>query len=271
MTDTSTTSQINIGAMTAAQQAAQAAAVAAANTANNISSTSGTGDQLSGDFSFFLKMLTTQLTNQDPTQPMDTSQMSQQLAQFSGVQQQVDTNTKLDTLIANNGKSQQATAVGYIGHEVEAEGNTGSVYGGQGAFAYVLPSAAASAKVTITDASGNTVFSGDGTTLSGRNILVWDGVNSTTGAQEPDGTYTLAVSATDSSGAAMTVDTRSVGIVNAVETDANGNLVLDLAGGSGTTMNFNDVLAVRSPSRVVTSTADSGSDSSTDSSTTSGT
>ena len=258
-----TTSQIDITQMTSAQQQAQAAAVAAANQKNGFSAdgtSADSGDSLSGNFSFFLQMLTTQLTNQDPTQPMDTSQMSTQLAQFSSVQQQVDTNTKLDTLIANGTKGQQGTAVGYIGHEVESEGDTGNVFGGQGAFAYVLPSAAATATVTIKDASGNTVFSGSGTTDAGRNILVWDGVNSTTGAQEPDGTYTLSVSATDASGNAITADTRAVGIVSAVETDSSGNLVLDLAGGSGSTMNFSDVLAVREPSRVTSDTSDSSGD-----------
>ena len=55
--------------------------------------------QLSSNFSTFLTLLTTQLKNQDPTAPMDSNQFTQQLVQFSQVEQQIDTNTNLKTLI----------------------------------------------------------------------------------------------------------------------------------------------------------------------------
>src|SRR6478735_928261 len=99
---------VNIGAMTEAQKAAAAAAVASANKANGkATSAQEAGGQLNADFNFFLKMLTTQLTNQDPSEPMDTSQMSQQIATFSGVEQQVQTNSRLDKLLASNTSTSQ--------------------------------------------------------------------------------------------------------------------------------------------------------------------
>lgn len=204
--------------------------------------------QLSSDVSFFLKMLTTQLKNQDPTQPFDTQQMSQQIAQYSGVEQQVKTNSNLEKLIANFGQSQVASAVSYINQEVEYEGNSGQVLGGQGAFSYTLPSAAKTAEIVIKDKAGTTVFQGQGTTNAGRNIVVWDGMNSATGKQMPDGMYTLSVTALDDASKPITPTIKSVGIVSGVETASDGSLLLNI----GTTqLALSKVQVVRTPNRVV--------------------
>ena len=230
-----------------------AAGKASANASTSASSTGGSAlSQLSGNVNFFLTMLTTQLKNQDPTQPMDTNQITQQIAELSAVQQQVNTNSNLTSLLSATKQSQFAAAVGYIGQEVQAAGNTGEVVSGQGAFAYSLASAATSTTVTIKNAAGNVVFTGAGTNKAGNNIIVWDGTNSTTGAQEPDGTYTIAVSATDGTGAAITATTQKVGIVSGLQTDSSGNLILNIG---DTTVNMSDVTAVRPPSRVSTTTS----------------
>lgn len=233
---------------------------AAANKASGTDSGSAASaqDKLSGDLNFFLRLLTTQLKNQDPTQPLDTNQVTQQIATLSSVQQQVNTNSNLEKLLTASKQSQLTTAVSYIGKEVETPGNTGEVMSGQGAFAYSLASTALKANVTIKDAGGNTVFTGTGTTNAGRNIIVWDGTNSITGAHMPDGTYTLSVSATDTSGKAVAVTTASVGIVTSVQNDSSGNLTVN----TGKTLrNFADVVAVRNPSRIVTTTASTGTNS----------
>jgi flagellar basal-body rod modification protein FlgD len=133
-----------------------------------------------------------------------------------------------------------------IGKEIESKGNTGVVTGGQGAFSYILPKAANSAEITITNSIGQVVFRGNGDTKSGRNIVVWDGKNSTTGKQEPDGTYKIAINALDPAGKAILAETRSVATVTGVETDSAGNTLLSAGNG---TINFNDVLAVRAISR----------------------
>lgn len=214
--------------------------------AQSKTSASAAQDQLSSDINFFLKMLTTQLKNQDPTAPLDTNQFTQQIAQYSGVQQQVVTNSNLEKLLASNKQSSVTTAVSYIGKEVETAGNTGEVLGGQGGFSYILPRAAATAEISIKNSAGQVVFKGSGLTKEGRNLVVWDGVNSTTGAREPDGTYTISVKATDSSGKDITVETRSVAIVSGVETDKSGNPLLT----AGTSkVAFDKILAVRSPTR----------------------
>lgn len=261
----------SIAAQNAAIIAAHDKAVKAGQSPTSVAAGNATGaaasqTQLSSDINFFLKMLTTQLKNQDPSSPLDTNQFTQQIAQYSSVQQQVNMNQNLEKLLAANKVNTNSVAVSYIGREVESEGNTGAVIGGQGAFAYVLPVAVTTAKVTITDSTGRTVFTGNGNTASGRNIVVWDGKNSSTGEQEPDGTYTITVAASDINGNSVSgVETRAVGIVSGVETDTAGNTMLNVGDKK---VNFNDVLAVRVASRA--NVATQNTDNSTSNDTTSG-
>jgi flagellar basal-body rod modification protein FlgD len=243
---------VDIGAMTPDQAAAAAAAVAAANKANGLADKAAqtANGSINADFNFFLKMLTTQLTNQDPTAPMDTSQMTQQIATFSGVEQQVQTNSKLDALVASNSATVQAgqlaSASNYIGREVETQGASGQVYGGQGAFSYILPSEAKTVAITIKDAKGNIVFEGNGTTAKGRNTLLWDGHDSDNDVQQPDGVYSISVVAKDAAGKAITAETRSVWYVSGFEKDSDGTVELNVA---DQTVKLDDVLTVRPPTR----------------------
>jgi flagellar basal-body rod modification protein FlgD len=208
------------------------------------------GNKLGSDYTFFLKMLTTQLQNQDPTAPMDVAQMTQQIAQYSSVEQQVQTNSNLEQLLASQKQSQLTTAVSYIGKEVETNGNSSSLYSvdsngtKRATFSYTLPSAAASATVTISDSTGKVVFSGNGTLNKGRNVVVWDGKNSFDQSKMPDGTYTIAVKAKDANGANLAVTTHTVGIVTTVETAADGTIKMTV---DNNVVNFSDITAVRNP------------------------
>src|SRR5450755_3735385 len=88
---------------------------------SNMPTASGAPDamkQLSGNFSTFLTLLTTQLKNQDPTSPMDSSQFTQQLVQFSQVEQQINTNTNLNTLITQGQTQAGVNASSYLGKTV---------------------------------------------------------------------------------------------------------------------------------------------------------
>ena len=84
---------------TIASVAAQQSAANAASSQSSQSNTQNALSQLSGNFSDFLNMLMTQLQNQDPTSPLDTNQFTSELVQFSGVEQQINTNNSLTQLI----------------------------------------------------------------------------------------------------------------------------------------------------------------------------
>jgi flagellar basal-body rod modification protein FlgD len=194
--------------------------------------------------------LTTQLKNQDPTQPLDTNQLTQQIAQYSGVQQQVTTNANLEKLLATMQKSNISTAVSYLGREIETKGKTGEVSGGQGAFSYILPKTASTVDITITNAAGAVVFTGKGDVKEGRNLVVWDAKNSA-GVKQPDGRYTITVEAKGADTKDIAVETRAVALVGGVETDATGQTLLTTA--SGAKVNFSDIIAVRDATRAALS------------------
>lgn len=175
----------------------------------------------------FLLLLTTQLKNQDPTNPTDTNQVTQQIALLSQVEQQTKSNTLLQQLVNSYGQSQTDTAVNYIGRSIEAAGNTSQLSGGTTTFAYDLPANTNSATITISDSAGKVVYSGDAPTATGHNTFTWNGKNSKTGAQQADGAYTYAITAKDTSGKDATATTYSTGVVQSVS-QADGVTTLSL-------------------------------------------
>lgn len=132
-----------------ASKAKAAADKAAGNTTTGTAASDSTSAfaSVSSIEDFFLKLLTTQLQNQDPSNPTDTTQLTQQISQLTSNEQQVKTNANLEKLIAATNQSQAGTAVSYIGHEVESAGASGQVVGGQGAFTYILPAGVTNASV----------------------------------------------------------------------------------------------------------------------------
>ncbi len=178
--------------------------------------------QLAGNFDTFLTLLTTQLQNQDPLSPMDSNQFTQQLVMFSQVEQQINTNDNLQSLIALNLSQTANSAVNYIGRSVVMTNGEGSLQtnGDDGTancdWTYNLASASAGTTLTVKDASGKVVYTTSGSTSACNNDFSWDGKDSN-GNQLPDGKYTLSVSATASDGSAITATLASKAIVTAVD------------------------------------------------------
>ncbi len=195
------------------------------------------------NFMEFLTLFTTQLKNQDPTNPMDTTQMTNQLAMFSQVEQQAGTNSRLDKLIAAQPTSGLNSAVGYIGQKVEASGNSISLAGGSAQIAYEMPQSATSVSIAIKDSSGSLVntLTGDGTT--GMQRISWDGKDSN-GKALADGVYTVSATVPTTTGSASTIIpvTRSTGKVTGVESNGT-TTVLDLGNQQ---VKLTDVLAINS-------------------------
>jgi flagellar basal-body rod modification protein FlgD len=172
--------------------------------------------QLSGNFSTFLTLLTSQLKNQDPTAPMDSNQFTQQLVQFSQVEQQINTNTNLKTLISQ-GTSQAGTfATSYLGKNVSVTNGDASLSGGKASWTYNLGTTAASSILTVTDANGKTIYNGPGETASGNHSFNWNGTDNN-GNTVADGTYKLAVAAQALDGATVTTSVASAGAVTQID------------------------------------------------------
>src|SRR5579884_3869002 len=86
--------------------------------------------QLTGNFDTFLQLLTTQLQNQDPLSPMDSTQFTQQLVEFSQVEQQINTNNNLQNLIGLTEANAGSTAVSYLGKDVTITNGNGALING---------------------------------------------------------------------------------------------------------------------------------------------
>jgi len=172
--------------------------------------------QLSGNFSTFLTLLTSQLKNQDPTSPMDSNTFTQQLVEYSQVEQQINTNTNLKTLISQGSTNLGAYSTSYLGKSVSVTNGNASLSNGAASWTYTLANAAASTSLTVTDANGNAVYSGSGQTTAGTSQFNWDGKDNN-GNQLADGTYTLAVTAKASDGSAVTSSIASTGVVSEID------------------------------------------------------
>lgn len=197
-------------------------AIDAVNTKNATAGNADTGTArrvLDTQFQDFLKLLTTQLQNQDPTDPADVNQMTQEIATLSQVEQQINTNNSLQKLVAMFSATQMNDAVGYIGKQITASGNVGDLYNKKATFIYDLADKADKVKVTISDEKGNKVYEGNGTTFAGNNEVTWNGTNSFTGNTMPNGTYTIKVEAKDANGKDIAATTLMRGIVTSVETE----------------------------------------------------
>ena len=192
------------------------------NTTTNTSNTSSTASSratLANNFQTFLTLLTTQLQNQDPTSPMDSNQFTQQLVMYSQVEQQIDTNSKLDSLIGLSNSQSTNLAMSYLGKNVVLSDGSGQLANGSAAWTYGLPSAASNTTLTIKDSSGNVVYSTTANTAgntAGTHAFTWDGIKAN-GDAASDGLYTLVVSATGSDGKAITTSVASKATVSGVD------------------------------------------------------
>lgn len=155
-------------------------------------STADAASQLASNFDMFLKLLTTQLKNQDPLQPQDSAAFTQQLVQFSSVEQSIGMNKRLDQLIAANTGNTNTAALDYMGKVVEYQDSSFALQNGNARMAVTLGGQAASAGVVFRDSTGKVVATQDLPTDMGTNVISWNGKDDN-GQQLPDGTYTAQI------------------------------------------------------------------------------
>ena len=171
---------------------------------------------LSANYDTFLKLLTTQLQNQDPLSPMDSAQFTQQLVMYSQVEQQISTNDNLSSLIALTKSAAGSNAVSYLGRTALTQGGSTSLSDGAANWNYTMPSDAASVTLNIADANGRTVFTTSGEMNLGTHEFAWDGKNAQGAVQSP-GTYTLSIVAKAADGSALTPTINGTGVVKEID------------------------------------------------------
>jgi len=175
--------------------------------------------EIAGNFSQFLQLLTTQLQNQNPLDPLDTNQFTQQLVEFASVEQEMNMNTNLQTLVSLQQTTQATEAMKFVGQTVTVSGSTAPLTNSQAQWTYNSPSPA-TATFTITDSTGQTVFTQSGTVQPGAQQFNWNGLDNS-GKQLPDGNYTLSITANDASGKSVAVPTTVTGVVSSVDLTQN--------------------------------------------------
>ncbi len=186
--------------------------------------------QLSTNFNTFLTLLTTQLKNQDPLSPMDSNQFTQQLVQFSQVEQQINSNQNLESLISLTKARGTIDAVSYLGKKLTLTDGTAALMNGQANWAYSLDNDASTSRVTVSDASGRVVYVGTGETTSGMHSFSWNGQDNGGNTLSP-GAYTLKVTAQASDGSSVGTRIASQGTVS--EVDLTGSEPLLMIGPMG--------------------------------------
>lgn len=196
-------------------------------TATNTTSTSDVQDR-------FMKLLVTQMQNQDPLNPMDNAQVTSQMAQLSTVSGIDKLNATVSSLQSNYQSGQTLQATSLIGRGVLALGSDVTLSGGKAVLGVELPSAADNVTVTIRDAAGKAVHKISlGPQQAGALPLTWDGATDA-GAAAADGQYRFDVTAT-SGGAAIKPTALSFAQVGSVSANGSG-VRLNLAGGGSATL-----------------------------------
>ncbi len=222
------------------------ALLSAQQTIRNGGRSSITGQQsVKNNFDTFLSLLTTQLKNQDPTKPLDTNEFTQQLIQYSDVEQLLQSNQKLEALLKLSSVNTSMSLINYVGKEITGKGNTTSLPAeGSARWELDVPSGVSGMTYVVKDSNGNEVYSTTGSPEAGSRSFTWDGTTSS-GGRAPAGNYSLTVNATDASENAVNVGISVKGIVDGV--DMSGETPVLLV--NGTAFNINDVSQIHTVPR----------------------
>ena len=175
------------------------------------------------DYNLFLKLLTTQMTNQDPLDPMDTSEYTAQLVQYSQVEQSIQQTGALGDILGQMLSQQMAQASSYIGREARFDSAVSGLGDGPASWTYYVDGTPGTITATIKDAQGATVATAQ-LEPDAQGSYEWDGTKSD-GTKAPAGAYTLSIAATDASGASLETTINSIGVVDDVVTDGTGILL----------------------------------------------
>ncbi|MBS1184194.1 MAG: flgD [Proteobacteria bacterium] len=191
------------------------------NSNSNNGASSAATNSLTSNYSTFLTLLTAQLKTQSPLSPMDVNSFTQQLVQYSSVEQQIQTNTNLKAMMDTMTSSAALQLVNYIGKSVTAYSDTTKFDNGKADWTVNSSAVATGAEVTITDENGGVVYQGTTDLKTGQNTFSWDGKGSTgSDYSTSTGAFTISVKGTDANGKAVSITTEVSGKVQAVDTSS---------------------------------------------------
>jgi flagellar basal-body rod modification protein FlgD len=179
------------------------------------------------------------LRNQNPLDPLDTNQFTQQLVQFTGVEQQLKTNEFLEAMMTATQNATNSEAVSYVGKVVTASGNKTELIDGSAVWHFAVDKAA-SITASVRDLDGNVVFTKQGQVEQGESVFRWDGIGND-GKQRPEGSYYVTIEARDSEGRLVDVATEMTGEVTGV--DFTGSEPVLIVGNAR--VNLSSVMSVR--------------------------
>ncbi len=205
-------------------------AVSSQNTSSVLDKINNSRTSLANNEQTFLKLLTTQLKNQDPLSPTDTTQMTQQITSMTGVEQQLVTNDLLAALVGMNTGTGLSESVGMIGKQVTATTDTSTLKGGSATFSWTQPGASSSLVVEVKNAAGKVVrtLTPDDQS-SGNHTITWDGKDDSGTQLSDGGVYTIGVTAKGGDGKALTITNikgRTEGLVTGVDNSSGQSMVI---------------------------------------------
>ena len=187
-------------------------AAAAASTATNKAT-------IAQNFDTFMQLLTTQLKNQNPLSPLDTNQFTQQLVSFAQVEQQINMNSSLSSLLTLQQTSQMNAALGFLGQNVTVKGDTARLTNGQAGWSFETASPG-TATISVKGPTGETAYTGTFSFSAGPQQFSWDGKGND-GTQWADGNYKMSIAAKDANNQPVAISTEVTGVVDAVDVTQN--------------------------------------------------
>lgn len=192
--------------------------ISTSSTSTATSTATTAAEELEEDKINFLELLLVQLENQNPLDPMDTTEYTSQLVSYSQLEQLMETNTALSDISSQLSQTALTSNLSYIGQTVEVNSNATVVQDDEVNWTYTVDGTADDVYLTVTNESGETVWEGEGTTASGTNSVNLD--LSDSGLSSGTLLY-LSVNATDSDGASLDSTVSSFVTVDGVQSDGS--------------------------------------------------
>lgn len=180
------------------------------------SDTSKDTSALSGNYQMFLQLLVTQMQNQNPLNPTDATEFTNQLVQYSSVEQQIKMNATLTDMKTMFAVQNAMAMVGYVGKSVTVDASRAEFTDGKATWNFNASAASDDATISVVDSDGNTVYTATEKLAAGDGQFVWTG-ETTDGSLPSSGTYTLKISGKTSAGKTVTYKSEVAGVVDSVD------------------------------------------------------